>query len=402
MKFTKEIVGPGVYQATKPGTNERVKTTVTPQRIEHWVNTFTKMKEAGLKIPAPFKHRMDMLALTAEQADLLTKQEQAGSINNGGYWEELFVDSKTGKLCGVIDAPNKDVADKIGTSVQECSLLSLPTFEDGLGRKWEDGILHIALVTNPIVPGQENFQPLTTDPVTAVAMSQFVEALPLTTSEPTPDPATVVEPAASLALPVPTANTSVTEAISVLKQFGIELPEDTDSGTLPERIVMVGNGVLAAKTNQKSSNELGQDYIIKTGGMQMSHKIEPDSPQGKFIHKQQIERLTNRIESSVKAGRFSAEYAKEVLAPMIVGCQMSLEIDDEGNLGGTSLDITLDALERLPVNASLTGKNPDELGAAFSIQQPHAQSKGAEMTEADRDNVINTLFKNLGIPAVTA
>lgn len=397
MKFTKEIIGPGVYQATKPGTNERVKTNVTPQRLEHWVNTFVKMKEAGLKIPAPFKHRMDMLAMTAEQADLLTKQEQAGSINNGGYWEDLFVDSKTGKLCGVIDAPNKASADKIGTDVQECSLLSLPTFEDGLGRKWEDGILHIALVTNPIVPGQENFQPLSTDPVTAIAMSQFVEALPLTTSEPIPDPATVAEPAVSLALPVPVANTSVTEAISVLKQFGIELPVDTTAETMPERVVMVGNAVLAAKTTAKTSDELGKDYVIKTGGLQMGHKIEPDSPQGKFAVKQHVNRLTTRIENGVREGRFSAEYAKDVLAPMIVGCQMSLEIDDEGNLGGTSLDVTLDALERLPANASLTGADPTKLGAAFSQPAVPVHTKGEEMTEEHRDVVVATLFKNLGV-----
>jgi len=404
MKFTKEIVGPGKYRATKPGTNERVETVITPQRIEHWVNTFTKMKEAGLKIPAPFKHRMDMLALTNEQADLLTKQEQAGSINNGGYWDDLFVDTKTGKLCGVLDAPNKETAAKIGTDVQECSLLSLPTYEDGLGRKWDDGILHIALVTNPIVPGQENFQPLTDSPVTAIAMSQFVEAFDPTTSEPTPDLATpasaIVDSSPSgeaLALPVPSSETGVTEALSVLKEFGIELPVDTTTETLSDRIVMVGRAVLSAK-NESSDNELNQDYRIKTGGIQMSQTVTADSPQGKFAMKQQVNKITDRLTAIVKSGRVSADYIKEVIHPHMAGCQMSLEIDDEGNLGPTSLDITLDALERLPVNAALTGADPVNLGEAYSITEPHKQSKGAEITEADAEKVVATLFKNLGFP----
>lgn len=399
MKLVKEIARPGKYLATDPTTGKRKETIITPQRMESWVSTFQKMRNNGLKIPAPFRHDMSIIGMTEEQkVELLKKQKEKGSLLNGGFWEELFI--KDGKLQGIIDvddskgADGKSTADIVGRSIQEVSLAALPEYTDGLGNKYDDPILHVALVTSPVIPGQDNFQDLPEN-ATAVAMSQFIdESLVLTAQPVTCD----LDPNSQ-------HSAYVSQAVDVLSKLGIPLPTDTNEGNILERIAVAGSALLADRKSRNSSQSVDKDGLhIVSGGLMMSTdaaKVTADSPVGKMILGQQRKKLSDRIAKGIQDGRYSAEYAETVLQPMLSGCVMSLDVAEDGQLGPTSLDPVLDALERLPQNTSLTGKTVKDGqkvvkngGQTFSV--PDNDADNAVIDDEGAKSIMDQIFKNVG------
>lgn len=389
MKFTKEIVGPGKYRATDPATGKRKDEVVTATRIKNWVDTFKRMKDAGIQIPAPFKHDLTLAGLNPDQVKALADDEKAkGSLRNGGFWEELFTNDQ-GKLCGIIDVPDS-LADTVGKTVKECSLLALPEYEDGSGNKWSDPILHVALVTHPVVTGQENFQPLVSETHTAVAMSQFIEPVSMDTG---PDNGTVLQATPAY----------LSQAVEVLNQLGIPLPSDTTVDNVLERIAVSGGAILTERTKKNEGGIPHEGHIIQTHGATVM-SVDPNSPEGKFRMKLKKKELEDRITKGLTEGRYSIEYVNEVLTPMLSGCVMSLDLDAEGNLGPTSLDPVLEALERLPVNGALTGtlvKNGQKVvkteAGAFAVEQP-PKDESVPLTEEDAAEINERINQNIGRP----
>lgn len=416
MKFKKQIVKPGKYVVNVPrkqkdGTVkfERDTHEITPERIKSWKDKFDAMIQDGLRIPAPFRHDLSALPLTDEQKlELEQKQKDQGSLNNAGYWDSLNI-AEDGTLEGEIDVAEQALADRFGNSFKECSLMALPEFTDGKGKKWEDAILHVAVVTNPIVHGLDNFKPVTPVESTENAIALCLSALEgvalgdddkpklqdlslnenLVTGEvyfsgrfkKSPQTIDLLEKfkgyvqslekgenvylnsSLALALEQPEAVASlkkqdgtllsVGDVVTLLPKVGVTLPQDTNDENFMDRLLTALTTVAAGKDGANPT--VGNGLTIMPGGVQMSHKIEPDSPQGKLVAKQQRERIKGRIEALVMSGRITAPYVEEVLKPQLEGCALSLSIDDDGNLGPTGLDPVLDALERLPASIAANG-----------------------------------------------
>lgn len=135
----------------------------------------------------------------------------------------------------------------------------------------------------------------------------------------------------------------------------------------------------------------------------MSVKIEPDSPEGKYRSKQQVKRLTERIQGLATTGRMSIDTINNVLMPKLTGCVMSLDIDADGNLGPTSLDDTLEILEQLPPFSALTGtvlKDGDKRtvklnGSLFSIEGDAPDADNV-IDESKAQSIIDEINKNIG------
>lgn len=144
-KFKKKVLEPGTYHSPDG------VLVITKDRIKHWADSFKEMKNARINVPTPWGHQK----LGASYED----REYLESKFNAGFIEDLNVNDD-GELIAVLDIPREEDANKVGTIVREVSPQIETKWKDGKGREWDDVITHLALVTKPVVPEQDNFESL--------------------------------------------------------------------------------------------------------------------------------------------------------------------------------------------------------------------------------------------------
>ena len=221
MKLVKEILPVGTYKVRTPQ-GQRISQTFTEDRLNNISRTSNDMVSAGLRIPAPFDHKEE--ARPEQEINLDTA---ASSYKNAGYWKRFWVAPNTKgipTLHGELDAPgdesDKDSpAYKVKNTNEEVSVALSSNFEDGLGRSWTDGLLHVAVVNHAVVPDQA--------PFTVVNMSML---------EPGSQDEGIIE-----------------EIKSTLPKVGVSLPVSTTSSTFLRDL-------LVALTQVKENNNF-QDPI---------------------------------------------------------------------------------------------------------------------------------------------
>lgn len=342
-KFIKEIVPPGRYKVNTLAGKRRTAD-ITKSRIRHWVNQFSLMTKAGLKVPAPFTH--DPNALPAEAA-----KDAANPANNAGYWTRLF--QKDGKLYGEIDVPDQATADKIGATVKEVSPMFRDRWTDGKGKEWKDPILHIALVNHPVAHGTSDFIPsekfdaaqnakLPAGAEQCVVCS--ISGLMSTDEEdlsPARDTAGGKEGETDLE-----GDDRIPEALEALEMFGIHLPEDTTAENFLDNLI---TAIRAIKSYEKSehANNGDQDHPLS----QLKEQPTPIamSTDNKALNALIVSTkrdITSRIDRLLKAKVITPAFKKAKIDPLLNTFTMSIDdLDDKGDRKPGRLDDILDALE---------------------------------------------------------
>ena len=136
----------------------RVARSFDVESITRHAATANNMLQRGLRIPCPFAHHKEAVPVKSTV--------EPSPYNNAGYWE-LFSIRKNDKgkpaLFGIIDLPGSDNEPdspyyKAKNTAKEVSISIKPEYLDGTGTKWEDVIMHVALVNHPVVPDQEPFK----------------------------------------------------------------------------------------------------------------------------------------------------------------------------------------------------------------------------------------------------
>jgi hypothetical protein len=131
-RFLKELIKAGHYVKESDG----LEFDVTPALLEHWAATFARMRANGLNVPVPSGHTHDGAA-------------------NRGWVRHLFRAGDS--LYGLIDL----VGDGIPmAATNDVSIYAVPAFTDGHGNRYRWPILHVALCTDPVVPGLGGFLPI--------------------------------------------------------------------------------------------------------------------------------------------------------------------------------------------------------------------------------------------------
>ncbi len=129
-RFRKEIIRVGEYIH---GDDEF---SITPDVLKHWAVTFAQMKKNGVKIPIPNMHD------TSGDPD-----------KNRGWVVDMFVDKDA--LVMVCDLIGDDAIK--AASRCDVSIFSPPELKDLKGNIYEQPIAHVALVTDPAIPGLGEF-----------------------------------------------------------------------------------------------------------------------------------------------------------------------------------------------------------------------------------------------------
>ncbi len=369
-KFAKEILREGTFEvSTLTG---RKTVTFTKEDFEKYRDTSNKMLQSGIKISGPWKHiTKGQFVPPVEEVS-----QSPDPADNAGFWENFYVSQNSDgrySFYGVIDCPGdqsdpNSPAYKVGKTVKDTSIGALPGFRDGRGFDWgSHAIAHIALPLDPVEPGQSNFVPLPDGKeYLTIAMSRMISA----------------------------DGGALTEVLTLLKEKGIELPTDTSVSNFIDRLKVAlmqkssdKNPVSQKPTNSKAEVypvmlSLTQDQkkaIIAAGVInpatqkpfddsalaEVDSKTESDlkasiTMMSNLLRNERTEKYKQRIALLVASGRINQAYADAQLLPLLGSYQM--QIDGDKLSTTTPLDVTLNALEQIPLPAT----------AGQQVQQPNS------------------------------
>lgn len=422
--LTKEILPVRNYKVRKG--SQREPKDFDLQYLNKIASTTNKMIAAGLKIPAPFDHNRDAIPRTETE---INTNKAASSFNNAGYWNSFWVaPNEKGKLAlyGQVDAPGSDNDKdspyyKLKNTCKEVSISLADEYEDGVGRTWTDGLLHVAVVNHAIVPDQSPFQ----DNVSIVNMSM---------ADPDEDD-TSTEPGSQ-------AEGVIGQLITALGKLNVVLPSDTTPKTfMRDLLVAVTNvpnrpnqeiepvpvymstgepndmaltqaqaeALVASKAVNPATNspftmeDLGFKKAPTTQPVDMSGltakvaQLETENNSlrqiATLLKKQFEAKITDAIKerlARLQAAGLSKEFIDANLMPAVNAYNMSA-LDANGNIPAHPLEVTLSALE-----ATMPKAKPQNNGGFPSNAYilPNDDGSGA-MDDKQMDEALDKLLADL-------
>jgi len=393
--FQRRILRPGHYRIPQAdGTTRREY--VGKERIKNWIDKFNEMRTLGMRIPAPWRHDPNAVPLrhNADTSDV-------DAFNNGGWWQKLW-QNDAGELWGDLEVFSDAAIEKVGTTVQDVSLLAKPKWSDSQSNKdWDDALTHIALVTHPVARDGDNFKPVETGTI-ALSLEQLAMADDMET-----------------ATPLNAGSITVKDVLAQLRQLEspILLPDDTTAENFLERLVTAINAIRGTNSANKQADtvtEPGAGAKEQPGPVAMSKETTlkmsaEDQALVNWGKEQARNGYKARIEKLVKTGRVAPAYAKQHLAPLV--SNLELAFSAEGAAIPNVLDTLLVPLEALPANSVLTGSAAAarkqrstifpgqdvafslDLGTEQDLPEPDSEE---ELTDVDGEAIATQLFASAG------
>lgn len=134
-RFRKELVKAGEYVHEADG----YEFAITTDTLHHWAKTFAAMKANGVKVPIPATH-----------------EGMGDPDKNRGYVTDMFVDDNS--LVMTCELIGKDA---LAAAARSDVSIGVPIdFTDGHGNEYSRPITHVAMVTDPVIPGLGDFIPI--------------------------------------------------------------------------------------------------------------------------------------------------------------------------------------------------------------------------------------------------
>ncbi len=421
MLVTKKIIPQNTY---KVQTNHgRMSKVFDEGYLNRVAETSNKMLAAGLRIPAPFDHHKEAKPRTQEQENEFLKisvNKPGSAYHNAGYWKKFWVaPDEKGKatLYGQLDAVG-DISDanspayKVTKANEEVSVSITDKFEDGLGRTWTDGLLHVAIVHHAVVPDQSPFE----DGTTVVNMSMAED-------EPSPsvDGSLVEEIKTALRrvkINLPGSTTAATFMRDLLVAT-LQLPESSADDLQPVPIYMsIGDddmkltqaqaeALVASKATNPATNKPfsmedfgftapGTVNTTELSALKAAVEQKDQELQGmkgilqafkaKYIADAKAN-IQQRISALVRAGIVTKEYAEANLNPKV---EFQMSILPSGTIEDHPLTMTLSTLEALPPKHA-----PSAQSQFPGVVEPNAwDDTGADVSDEAMEKAIASLQKD--------
>lgn len=345
-----------------------------------------KMIASGLRIPAPFDHHKEAKPRTEQQENEFLKisvNKPGSAYHNAGYWKKFWVapdDKGKTTLYGQLDAVGSpddanSPAYKVTKANEEVSVSITDKFEDGLGRTWTDGLLHVAIVNHAVVPDQSPFE----DGTTVVNMS-MVDS----TDDISPDVGGSVLDELKTALRrvrinLPSSTTAATFMRDLLVAT-LQLPESTNDDIQPAPIYMsIGDNdmkltqqqaesLVATKATNPATNKpftmedlgfvtappAGTGTNVELSTLKQTVAEKEQEIQGmkgilqafkaKFVADTQAA-IQQRISALIRTGVVTKEYAEANLVPKV---EFQMSLLPGGTIADHPLTMVLSTLEAMP------------------------------------------------------
>lgn len=372
-----------------------------------------KMLEAGLRIPAPFDHNKNAKPRTEQQEKDISINSPESSFNNAGYWRNFWVapnEKGVPTLFGQLDAVGdptdpKTPAYKVSNANEEVSVSITDNFEDGLGRTWTDGILHVAFVHHAVVPDQPPI-----DKSTIVNMSMIEEG---SNNESLIEELKTVLRKVKINLP---SSTNISTFLRDLLVAANQVPDSANDTLEPVPVYMsIGDNDMALTEAQAkalvSSNTpnpaTGKPFTMEDLGFKpkppasdntellasiadKDAKINTLTSLANAFRQKVIDdtkaMVQKRISSLIAAGAVTKEYAEANLTPK-VEFQMSIV---DGKIADHPLEMVLSVLEaNKPAHTSTPSSFPVD-----GVVQPNHDQANIDLSDDDMDKALASLQKD--------
>lgn len=404
-KFEKVIVSEGRYRTYDAKTGKYTFKDVTSDDISEMAETFGKMKERGLKVPAPWKHDLD---ITFESGDGGLLED---STKNAGFWDSLMtrINPKTNKteLVGTVEVPgdpdNPDTpAGKVGTSVKDTSIYLRRnyTMTDDSGDSFENAPMHIALVTHPIEPNQENFELLESDD-SYLAMSELV------LDNEVSDLSDLLAKVAGVFLPANTSLETLAPNLRIaLNQLALvqKRSEDTGSGSpnSPENTTFKLEPLIMSMTQEQRKSIVDTKAVNPVTGKPWTLADFSDDPKDNAEVKELQMSLSamkssmqddrrqgyrTRINTLVETGRCPKEVAEAQLYKQ--ADEYTVQFND-GNIVQPALETVLMSLEALPSTVK-----PKKQGEVVTGEYLSPEGLEDDLSEEEQLKIAQTMMAGL-------
>ena len=309
--FRKELIRVGEYTKDSEGLTIQV----TRDDLEHWAIQFSSMKTNGVKVPIPSTHTEDPEA-------------------NNGWLDEVWVEGDS--LYGVITLVGDKSIEMAGKV--DVSIFCPPSFVDGKGNKYSRPITHVALCTNPVVPG----------------LSDWV----------------------ALSLSHTKRKTMAIDYAKIREALGLDVGTDVNEGNVVELVLSFAKG---AKTLAESEAKLKEDLALALNKVKEAKKgevemLEPPHPQ---LVKLSLDNRRLRLESLVKSGKLSPAAKAKADAVFCDEAALALSLSTDPN--GANFDRFVEVLE-----ANTPAVNLGEMTGAQVLQ---FSREGGEKTPSLADGM---------------
>jgi hypothetical protein len=307
-KYVKEIIRVGSYVKLSDG----VAFKIGMSALANWVMQFTRMKENGIKVPIPATHKSPEWEDEARKGD---------PRDNMGWVDGMFVKGDRLYMSCTLIGDDAIKAARRG----DVSINSPPMFVDGKGAVYERPITHVALCTDPVVPGLGAFVPLAASRSKTIrlqgesAMLDFLKKLGAMLGL---DPEAMIDDA--------TAQAMLEEALSaVIEKLNATADGNADGSTAPTNptpTASTSSGSTSSGTVMKET--LTRQYAPKFSREDDGFKVPP------MIVRQLSQARTVQIDQLLKDRKITAALAKD-LKQRYVGddgkvIELALSRDDDG------------------------------------------------------------------------
>ncbi len=336
-RFRKDLIRAGRFVKTAEG----YSFTVTPDHLDHWALIFSRMREAGVKVPVPVSHK-----------------EWQNPENNRGWLVDAFREQD--RLVGVIDLIGDDGIKLAGRS--DVSIYVEPEFTDGAGNRYEWPILHVALCTDPVVPGLGEFVPVAASRGKKPLVTKRLQTLIFQGSATMPD--LLTPDAAAGAVTEPKPSDSIKESF---KQMVLKVLDD-DALDMPGKLAKIKD-ILKA---QEQAMGLVADKVDPAASGAVGASREPLHPE---MIRLAAENRRMKLDRLVEGGRITPAVRKKLEAEFIGADQRALALSLSNGTAGLFDGMIVALAENNPVELrERTG--PQVRGLANTLTaEPDAKTK---------------------------
>lgn len=432
----KEILPAGKYLVSS-GSSRALKE-FSAKYLNSIAKTANSMIRSGLKIPAPFGHRKDATPESVPD----------DPSTNAGYWTRFWVSDESGtpalwaeaEIPGSEDDPNSPYY-KVKHTAKETSLCIREDFQDGKQRRWKNAILHVALVNNPVVPDQKDFQ----DTLINMSMVSLSSHKPNESEEPedpnnetskAKDSSKESKPSSKYGIQRSKKHkvSDATNLPNLVKKLRdvvkLYLPDDTTHETLiKDLMIAVGQYELSPPSGTSgvepipvymSTHTKDEDIFMTPEQIQAivdakvtnpltnkpflpeDFKTRDSSSESSLIKafankivEQTRRSITDRINNLVSSGRVTQDYANQHLIPK-VEFQMSLTgTKDNPSIADHPLETVLIALEGLPSKPQLNPPGQYTMSNSVEVPNPLLDASMESIPDDKLDEAIKSMLQHL-------
>lgn len=330
-RFQKEIMAVGEY------VKGDMQISITPDTLANWVQQFNAMRANGVRVSIPTQHHTD-----------------GNPDQNNGWVDDLFIEGdRLIMACTLIGADAIKAAAR-----SDVSIYSPPQFVDGKGNKYAQPIVHVAMVTDPVVPGLGAFVPISFSQQGAPAMDlTFLQT---------------IATALGVAEPVTAENYQalITNAVNALvaKVRGVPSP----AAPPPAPPSDPGGPVPAGPPAGGGMSTPTPGATVKKVTTEYAASMQPHNPQ---LVKLLADNRRLKIEQLVRDGKISPAVRDKMIARFIGDKNAAVELALSRSDDGSDFDAMIEAFT---INQPL--RRGEQTGGQIAMSNPIA----AEGKDQDR------------------